>query len=120
MYFDPKQLKQTTSSRSSQSYNEAIVFVVGGGNYHEYNNINDVLKKTSSGAQTVTKQKKVIYGTSCLLNGEEFLQQVRKKQNYIRFKWTNIKIGLITDNSFFIEFYSCAHWEKNCQGIECQ
>lgn len=76
VYFDPKQLKQTT--RSAQAFNEGIVFVVGGGNYHEYNNIIDVLcKKHTTGAQTVTKQKKVIYGTSCLLNGEEFLQQVR-------------------------------------------
>lgn len=75
VYFDPKQIKQTT--RTTQSFTEAVVFVVGGGNYHEYNNIIDVLcKKNTAGAQAVTKQKKIIYGTSCLLNGEEFLEQV--------------------------------------------
>ncbi len=105
MYYDPKQLKQTTNSRSSQSFNEAIVFVVGGGNYHEYNNINDVFKKISSGAQTVTKQKKVIYGTSCLLNGEEFLQQVSKKQAYLRLKWANFNFWLFADNSYFYLIY---------------
>jgi len=79
VYFDPKQLKQSSASRNSQSFNESIVFVVGGGNYHEYNNINDVLcKKNAAGAQAMTRQKKITYGTSCLLNGEEFLEHLCK------------------------------------------
>ena len=43
-YFDPKLLRATdpnTITRSKSPFNEAIVFVVGGGNYIEYQNLVD-------------------------------------------------------------------------------
>ncbi|KAG1671430.1 Sec1 family domain-containing protein 1 [Nymphon striatum] len=46
-YFDPKLLRATDSSsvqRNRSPFQEAIVFVVGGGNYIEYQNLVDYIK----------------------------------------------------------------------------
>lgn len=43
-YFDPKLLKPGGSAPSRAMYQEAIVFVVGGGNYMEYQNLMDSCK----------------------------------------------------------------------------
>jgi hypothetical protein len=46
-YFDPKQLRVTDSSqipRNRTPFQEAIVFMVGGGNYIEYQNLVDYTK----------------------------------------------------------------------------
>lgn len=43
-YFDPKQIKVSDASRSKTPFCEAIVFVVGGGNYIEYQNLVDYCK----------------------------------------------------------------------------
>jgi sec1 family domain-containing protein 1 len=46
-HFDPKQLRQTDGAQASKSrapFHEAIVFVVGGGNYIEYQNLVDYAK----------------------------------------------------------------------------
>lgn len=46
-YFDPKQLRATDSSqipRNRTAFQEAIVFMVGGGNYIEYQNLVDYTK----------------------------------------------------------------------------
>ena len=47
-YFDPKLLKPTDAGnsvpRNRASYQEAIVFMVGGGNYAEYQNLVDYAK----------------------------------------------------------------------------
>jgi len=46
-YFDPKQLRATDSSqipRNRTPFQEAIVFMVGGGNYIEYQNLVDYTK----------------------------------------------------------------------------
>lgn len=43
-YFDPKQIKVTDVTRSKTPFYEAIVFVVGGGNYIEYQNLVDYCK----------------------------------------------------------------------------
>lgn len=43
-YFDPKQIKVTDVTRSKTPFFEAIVFVVGGGNYIEYQNLVDYCK----------------------------------------------------------------------------
>lgn len=44
LYFDPKQMKVTDVSRSKTPFYEAIVFIVGGGNYIEYQNLVDYCK----------------------------------------------------------------------------
>lgn len=46
-YFDPKQLRVADASqipRNRTTFQEAIVFVVGGGNYIEYQNLVDYTK----------------------------------------------------------------------------
>lgn len=42
-YFDPKLIK-SDSSRSKSPINDAVVFVIGGGNYFEYQNLIDNAK----------------------------------------------------------------------------
>jgi hypothetical protein len=72
-YFDPKLLKPSTSAPKSNGYQDAIVFVVGGGNYIEYQNLVDFCKaKTAAGAP-----KRVIYGCSTLHNASQFLSQLK-------------------------------------------
>lgn len=44
-YFDPKQFKPTDQvPRNKAVFQEAIVFIVGGGNYIEYQNLTDYVK----------------------------------------------------------------------------
>lgn len=44
-YLDPKQLKQVEQvTRNKTTFQEVIVFIVGGGNYIEYQNLVDYVK----------------------------------------------------------------------------
>lgn len=43
-YLDPKQLKLSEIPRNRPAFQDAIVFVVGGGNYIEYQNLVDYAK----------------------------------------------------------------------------
>ncbi|KAG8177103.1 hypothetical protein JTE90_015247 [Oedothorax gibbosus] len=73
-YFDPKLLRQTDSSsvpRNRSPFQEAVVFVVGGGNYIEYQNLIDYTK-----GKTHPVQKKIIYGSTDLVNADQFLKQL--------------------------------------------
>ncbi|XP_019734426.1 sec1 family domain-containing protein 1 isoform X2 [Hippocampus comes] len=69
-YFDPKMLRGSDSSipRNKNPFQEAIVFVVGGGNYIEYQNLVDYTKSRAG--------KKVIYGCSELFNASQFIKQL--------------------------------------------
>ncbi|XP_056867490.1 sec1 family domain-containing protein 1 [Takifugu flavidus] len=69
-YFDPKLLRGSESSipRNKNPFQEAIVFVVGGGNYIEYQNLVDYTK--------VKQGKKVIYGCSELFSAAQFIRQL--------------------------------------------
>uniref|UniRef100_A0A8C6TPC1 Sec1 family domain containing 1 n=1 Tax=Neogobius melanostomus TaxID=47308 RepID=A0A8C6TPC1_9GOBI len=69
-YFDPKMLRGSESSipRNKNPFQEAIVFVVGGGNYVEYQNLVDYSKSKQG--------KKVVYGCSELFNASQFIKQV--------------------------------------------
>ncbi|XP_067010101.1 protein sly1 homolog [Anabrus simplex] len=74
-YFDPKQLRMTDSSqipRNRTPFQEAIVFIVGGGNYIEYQNLVDYTKSKTGGSTG----KRVIYGASTLNNAKQFLTQL--------------------------------------------
>jgi len=77
LYFDPKvQAKGGNIPRKNTPFKEAIVFVVGGGNYVEYQNLLDYAKKQPS--------KRIIYGSTELLTPHEFLSQLTdlsKKSN---------------------------------------
>ncbi|KAG8449605.1 hypothetical protein GDO86_016302 [Hymenochirus boettgeri] len=69
-YFDPKMLRANDSSvpRNKNPFQEAIVFVVGGGNYIEYQNLVDYIK---------TKQAKhILYGCTELFNAAQFVKQL--------------------------------------------
>lgn len=44
LYLDPKQLKLAEIPRNRSPFQDAIVFVVGGGNYIEYQNLVDYSK----------------------------------------------------------------------------
>ncbi|XP_033967422.1 sec1 family domain-containing protein 1 [Pseudochaenichthys georgianus] len=69
-YFDPKMLRGSESSipRNKNPFQEAIVFVVGGGNYIEYQNLVDYAK--------FKQGKKVVYGCSELSNAGQFIKQL--------------------------------------------
>ncbi|KAF7646145.1 hypothetical protein LDENG_00192540 [Lucifuga dentata] len=69
-YFDPKMLRGSESSipRNKNPFQEAIVFVVGGGNYIEYQNLVDYAKPKQG--------KKVVYGCSELFNATQFIKQL--------------------------------------------
>lgn len=69
-----------------QGYSEAIVFTVGGGSMDEYGNLQDWVKRTSgqsgtSGGAGSVKARRVIYGSTELVNGEDFLGELVKLGN---------------------------------------
>ncbi|KHJ43729.1 Sec1 family protein [Trichuris suis] len=71
--FDPKLLKDAPAvgQKSRATFNEAIVFMIGGGTYAEYQNLLDY-----------RKSKRIIFGCTELVNGVQFLDQaneIRKK-----------------------------------------
>jgi hypothetical protein len=71
-YFDPKLLRADSSiPRNKSPFQEAYVFVVGGGNYIEYQNLVDYAKGKSA-----TSPKRVVYGCSDLSNASQFLKQL--------------------------------------------
>lgn len=69
--FDPKSPKGGSAgvSLSKGPYKEAIVFMIGGGNYIEYGSIQEF-------AQRQQPAKKIIYGATEILTGKEFVQQL--------------------------------------------
>jgi len=76
-YFDPKLTRSIdqTSGRSKMPFSDAIVFVVGGGNYIEYHNLMDYVKNKTG--------KRISYGCSELLNASQFLAQLSYLGNEI-------------------------------------
>eukprot|EP00802_Teleaulax_amphioxeia_P032448 Tamp_36481.p1 GENE.Tamp_36481~~Tamp_36481.p1 ORF type:complete len:132 (+),score=21.61 Tamp_36481:3-398(+) len=54
-----------------KAFREAIVFVVGSGNYVEYQNLQDYSRRPASSGT-----KNVIYGTTELVSANEFLRQL--------------------------------------------
>ncbi|KAH9518701.1 Sec1 domain containing protein 1 [Bulinus truncatus] len=73
-YFDPKLLRADASSvpRNKSPFQEAYVFIVGGGNYIEFQNLMDYVKFKS----TPSLPKKIVYGCSDLVNASQFLKQL--------------------------------------------
>ncbi len=58
-------------ARSRQGFNDAIVFMIGGGNYIEYQNLQDYAKTRSA-----ISTKRIVYGCTELVNASQFLEQV--------------------------------------------
>ncbi|KAL7291506.1 protein sly1 homolog [Trichogramma pretiosum] len=72
-YFDPKQLKHSDQVPKNKTvFQDAIVFIVGGGNYIEYQNLMDYVKQKANGGTT----KKIVYGSTTLTNAKQFLKQL--------------------------------------------
>ncbi|XP_033752731.1 sec1 family domain-containing protein 1-like [Pecten maximus] len=73
-YFDPKLLRADASTvpRNKSPFQEAYVFVVGGGNYIEYQNLMDYVKTKSSAAG----QRRIVYGCSDISSASQFLKQL--------------------------------------------
>lgn len=63
-----------------QGFSEAIVFTVGGGSMDEYGNLQDWAKRTSAaaGAAGAVGRKRVIYGSTELVNAESFLAELAR------------------------------------------
>ena len=59
-----------------QGFNEAIVFTVGGGSMDEYGNLQEWVKRTSTiqGGGATTKTRRVVYGSTELVNAEDFVK----------------------------------------------
>lgn len=75
LYFDPKVPATVTQvPRKNTPFSRAIVFMVGGGNYHEYQNLVDHINERKK----VDPEKHIIYGCTELVSPNEFLQQLEQ------------------------------------------
>lgn len=82
-YLDPKILRGNESGqipRTKTPFSDAIVFVVGGGNYIEYQNLQDYVKTKNVGytnsAMNTASLRRVVYGCTQLTNSDQFLNQL--------------------------------------------
>jgi len=76
-YFDPKLVRATDNAsipRSRSPFQESVVFVIGGGNYIEYQNLQDYAKAKGG-------SKRITYGCSDLLNASAFVNQLAQLGN---------------------------------------
>ncbi|CEP61443.1 syntaxin-binding protein LALA0_S03e02982g [Lachancea lanzarotensis] len=75
LYFDPKMVRGSHSKKPKrQSYTKSIVFVVGGGNYLEYQN----LQEWAHSQQANTKS--VIYGSTAIVTPANFVDEMASLQ----------------------------------------
>jgi hypothetical protein len=63
-----------TFGQRRQGYSEAIVFTVGGGSMDEYGNLQEWAQRTGAGAEKSAGRRRVVYGSTELINAEEFLK----------------------------------------------
>lgn len=81
LLFDPRAGRATrpTAGRSRQTFNEAIVFVVGGGSYVEFTNLGEYAMRNTgggSGGAAGAMGKKIIYGSTEIISPGEFLEML--------------------------------------------
>ena len=83
MCLDPK-AKAHEASRDEnlrgQQYGEAIVFMIGGGCYTEYFNLQELVHQTKA-SQSQKSLRNVIYGGSEILTCQNFLTQLNTLGN---------------------------------------
>ncbi|KAG4304443.1 hypothetical protein PORY_002153 [Pneumocystis oryctolagi] len=72
LYFDPQNRDIQQNSIRRQQFNEAIVFMVGGGSYFEYGNL------LSFASRNLGAKKRIIYGSSEILSPEAFLDELSR------------------------------------------
>ncbi|XP_006622408.1 protein sly1 homolog [Apis dorsata] len=72
-YLDPKQLKHTEQMpKNRPTFQDVIVFIVGGGNYIEYQNLVDYVKQKSG----TGINKRITYGSTTFINAKQLLKQL--------------------------------------------
>lgn len=69
LVFDPRSPKTSSRGHVQGPFKEAIVFMIGGGNYNEYLSLQEL-------AQRQPPVKNIIYGTTEVLTGREFVEQL--------------------------------------------
>lgn len=73
LYLDPKLLKGGDVVPKNRSpFQDAVVFIIGGGNYIEYQNLVDYIRQK----QTSNVNKRIVYGSSTLSNSKQFLKEL--------------------------------------------
>lgn len=71
LFFDPRLIRGSHSKKPKrQSYNKSLVFVVGGGNYLEYQNLQEWAHSQQG------YPKKVIYGSTDITTPGDFLKEI--------------------------------------------
>lgn len=67
-YYDPRQsTSNIVDGRRTIQFKDSIVFVVGGGNYTEYANVEQYAERTG---------KRIVYGATDMISGDELLEQI--------------------------------------------
>uniref|UniRef100_A0A1A9VZV3 Protein sly1 homolog n=1 Tax=Glossina brevipalpis TaxID=37001 RepID=A0A1A9VZV3_9MUSC len=73
LYLDPKLLKGgDVMPKNRAPFQDAVVFVIGGGNYIEYQNLVDYMRQK----QSSNASKRIIYGSTTLTNAQQFLKEL--------------------------------------------
>ncbi|KAI8916163.1 Sec1-like protein [Gorgonomyces haynaldii] len=71
LYLDPRLPRgQTKPPKQKTTFSEAVVFVTGGGNYLEYQNLMEFASRS-------LVKKKIVYGSTDLLNARKFVEQLQ-------------------------------------------
>ncbi|KAG0676877.1 Vesicle trafficking between the ER and Golgi [Kluyveromyces marxianus] len=71
LYFDPRITRGSHEKLpKSQTYNKSLVFIIGGGNYFEYQNLQEWVH------QHENNNKKVIYGSTDIVTPNDFLKEI--------------------------------------------
>ncbi|SGZ50243.1 CIC11C00000005033 [Sungouiella intermedia] len=70
LYLDPKSRGGHAKPPKRQSYDEAVVFVVGGGNYLEYQNLTEWANQPSG------TPKSIVYGSTDIVTAKQFLAEI--------------------------------------------
>lgn len=75
LYLDPRTRQADASAREAGiRYSEVIVFVIGGGCYAEYQNLQDYLQQRQKTATSTLRS--IVYGCSELMNSEQLIRQL--------------------------------------------
>lgn len=95
LLFDPRQARNksavATGGRNRMSYNEAIVFVVGGGSYLEFANLQELAERLSGtnstggatgGGASWGQERRITYGSTELMSPREFLDALGSLSRY--------------------------------------
>lgn len=69
LLFDPRAPKSSSGSHLRGPFKEAIVFMIGGGNYVEHASLQELVSRQQPA-------KHIIYGTTEILTGAEFVEQL--------------------------------------------